>query len=95
MVHILGLAAFTIIAIIVFLGVRWFIKHPLGLENWGRTATLIIMSAGTILDQFNVLPWGQILSEPQAKMVGFAIASGMAILRVADIAKANFMKPMP
>ena len=95
MVHILGLAAFIVIALIVFLAVRWFVKHPMRLENLGRITAFIIMSAATILDQLNALPWGQILSEPQAKMVGFAIAGGMAILHVFDMAKANFMKPMP
>ena len=93
MVHILGLAAFIAIALIVFLAVRWVIKHPMNFPRLGRITAFGLMSLATILDQLNALPWGQILSEPQAKMVGFAIAGGMAILHVFDMAKANFAPP--
>ena len=57
-------------------------------------APAIVLMGGTVLDQLNMLPWGQVLSEAEAKLVGFLIAAGMMILHVYDMTK-NPAPPTP
>ena len=84
---------FVAVVLAVFLAVRWVIKHPMNFDNFGRIGSFILMSGGTILDQLNLLPWGTILSDVEAKLVGFAIAMGFAILHLWDMAKASLTAP--
>ena len=91
----LYLIAFVIAVIAVFIAVRWVIKHPLNFPNLGRIASGLVVGGATLLDQLNLLPWGKILSDAQAQVVGFAIAAGMMILHVIDMAKAQINPPAP
>ena len=86
---------FVVAVLAVFLAVRWVIKHPMNFYKFGRIGSFILLVGGTLLDQLNILPWGQILSDSQAKFVGFAIALGMAMLHVWDMAKGNLAPPTP
>ena len=86
---------FTAVVLAIFLVVRWVIKHPMNFGNLGRVASGLLLAGGALLDQLNVLPWGTILSDGQAKLVGFTIALGMAILHVWDMAKGNLAPPTP
>lgn len=82
---ILGLVLFAGIVLVAFFVVRHVIK--LQFPNLGRIASSSLLTLGVVLDQLNVLPWGQILSESEAKLAGFVIALGMAILHTVDIVK--------
>ena len=82
---ILGLMLFAVIVLTAFFVVRYVIK--LQFPNLGRIASSSLITVGVLLDQLNVLPWGQILSESEAKLTGFAIVAGMAILHTIDIVK--------
>ena len=89
------LTLFVIAVLAVFLAVRWVIKSPMNFGNLGRIASALLLAGGALLDQLNVLPWGTILSDSQAKLVGFAIALGMALLHVWDMAKGQLGAPTP
>ena len=78
----IALGLFTCLVLVVFFAIRYGMK--LQFPNLGRISATLILAVGTLLDQLNALPWGQILSEAEAKSVGFAIAIGMAILHVYD-----------
>lgn len=93
--HILFLVLFFAIVLGVFFAVRWLFKHPMRFGNLGRIASTIVLAGGTLLDQLNLLPWGTILSDVEAKMVGFALAVGMMILHVIDMAKDQLNPPTP
>lgn len=95
MTNILGLLAFVALVLVAFFVVRWFIKHPMNFPNLGRIASAIVVGGGTLIDQLNLLPWGKILSDAQAQAVGFALAVGMMILHVIDMAKAQINPPNP
>ena len=75
----------AVLVLAAFFMVREVIK--LKLPNFGRIGSAILLLGGTLLDQFNALPWGTILSDSEAKAVGFAIAVGMMFLHVADMVK--------
>lgn len=92
---IFGLIGFAVVALAVFSIGYYLIHHKAGFINLGRIGSAVILAGGTLLDQLNVLPWGTILSDAQAKLVGFAIALGMAILHVIDTAKAQTPAPAP
>ena len=89
------LILFAVVVLAVFLALRWLIKHPLQFPNLGRITAALLLTGGTLLDQLNVLPWGTILADGQAKMVGFAIAVGMMILHVKDMVGAQLNPPAP
>ena len=82
---ILGLLLFAVLVLAAFFVVRYVIK--LQFPNLGRIASSSLLTIGVVLDQLNLLPWGQILSETEAKLTGFAIVAGMAILHAIDIVK--------
>lgn len=82
---ILGLLLFAIIVLIAFFVLRYVIKWQF--PNLGRIASSSLLTVGVLLDQLNVLPWGQILSETEAKLTGFVIVLGMAILHTIDTVK--------
>ena len=64
------------------------VHHTLNFPNLGRVTAFIGLGVPTLLDQLNVLPWGTILSDAEAKLVGFAIALFMAMMHVIDTVKA-------
>ena len=81
----LGLLLFVIVVLAAFFVVRYVVK--LQFPYLGRMSAAFMLTVGTLLDQLNVLPWGQILSETEAKITGFAIVLGMAILHTIETVK--------
>lgn len=90
---VVGLILFAAIVLAAFFVIRKFVK--IQFPNLGRIVSALLLVGGTLLDQLNALPWGQVLSETQAKLVGFALVLGMAILHVADMVKAQINPPPP
>lgn len=82
---ILGLSLFAISILIAFFVLRYMIKWQY--PNLGRIVSSGLLTTGVLLDQLNVLPWGQILSEAEAKITGFVIVLGMALLHTIEIVK--------
>ena len=82
---VLGFIVFAVVVVATFLVLRYVIK--LQFPNLGRIASGLVLIGGTVLDQLNALPWGTILSDAEAKLVGFLIAAGMMILHVYDMTK--------
>lgn len=91
---IAALIIFAVVAMAVF-GIFYVIIHKgMGFVGFGRVGAFLALSLGTLLDQFNALPWGTILNEGQAKLVGFSIALSMAVLHVVDQVKAELNNPV-
>ena len=85
----LYLTAFVLGVLAAFAVCYWVIHHKLDFTNLGRIGSGLLLAGATLLDQLNVLPWGTILADGQAKLVGFGIALAMAILHVWDTATAD------
>ena len=93
MSYTINLVLFFVVVIGIFLVVRWVIKHPMNFGNLGRIGSALLLVAGTFIDQLNLLPWGKILSDAQAEMVGFALAVGMMMLHLFDMVKGQLLPP--
>lgn len=90
--QIFGLIGFVAVAMAAFAVIYYLVHHKMDFTNLGRISAALTLAAGTLLDQLNALPWGTILSDAEAKLVGFAIALSMAVLHVVDTVK-NQVKP--
>lgn len=75
--------------------IYYLVHHTLNFPNLGRVSALVTVGLGALLDQLNALPWGTILSDAEAKLVGFAIALFMALMHVVDTVKAAPPPPPP
>jgi hypothetical protein len=82
---ILGLLLFAAIVMAAFFVLRYVVK--LQFPNLGRIASAAMISIYALLDQFQALPWGSVLDDARAKIVGFAILAGMGVLHAIDRAK--------
>ena len=89
----LALIGLIFAILVVFFIFYYVIHHGFKLTNLGRIGSAAIISLGALLDQINALPWGTILSDAEAKMVGFSVALGLALLHVMDTVKADMMAP--
>ena len=90
---VLGILLFAAVVLVAFFLIRRSIKWQF--PNLGRIASALILIGGTVLDQLNALPWGQILTDAEAKAVGFTIAVGMMMLHAYDLLKAQINPPPP
>lgn len=78
---------FLALAVAVFFVIYALVHH--WLPNMGRIVATISIGAAAVLDQFSVLPWGNILDDAKTKLLGFAIAACLALLHAADAVKAG------
>ena len=90
---LIGLVVFAILVLVLFFVIRHFVK--LQFPNLGRLSSAAIIVAGTVLDQLNALPWGQILTEAQAKLVGFTLLLGMGLIHAYNLVKQQIAPPPP
>ena len=80
-----GVMALTLFVAAV---IYWIVHYKIQFVNIGRLTAFITIGIPTLLDQLNVLPWGTILSDAEAKLIAFGIALFMAIMHVSDTVKA-------
>jgi hypothetical protein len=84
------LLGFLIIAgtLVLFEVIYWLVHNKAGFINLGRIAAGTGLLIGDILSQIQGLPWSDIVSEGQAKLIAFGITVALILKQAYDKAKA-------
>jgi hypothetical protein len=81
--YLIGLGV-LLATIVIFELIYWLVHHKAGFINMGRISAGVLLMAGDALTQIQGLPWTDLVSEGQAKMIAFGISVALILRQAYD-----------